>query len=168
MFYFERSLIIFSSSPSRGQVFRRYAPIYMYKPDVIRASRYAHLYTVEGFLQQVKDVCNLQMYLATINRKREFTMTHIPVGIDDVRKRELDQNKSIYRMLKFVDVHFEMIEDLMAKARAYYDFLMTTPLKNFISPCTKVEGKSFNQFENEFVLYYRMVRGLEKAHEEMV
>lgn len=53
----------------------------MYKPDVIRASRYAHLFTVEGFLRQVKDICNVQMYLSTINRKREFTMPHIHGGL---------------------------------------------------------------------------------------
>lgn len=70
----------------RGQIFRRYSPIYMYKPDVIRASRYAHLYTVQGFLRQVKDICNLQMYLSTINRKREFTMAHIAGETDVVKK----------------------------------------------------------------------------------
>lgn len=50
----------------------------MYKPDVIRASRNAHLFTVQGFLKEVKDICNLEMYLSTTNRKREFTMTHVP------------------------------------------------------------------------------------------
>lgn len=91
----------------------------------------------------------------------------ILVDLDDIRKREFEQNKSIYRVLQFVDQHMRMIEDLMNQCRAYYDFLMTTPLKNYISPCTKVEGKSFNQIENEFLLYYRMVRGVEKAHDEM-
>lgn len=89
------------------------------------------------------------------------------MDVDEVRKKEFEQNKSIYRLLQLVDNHVSLTEELMAKCRAYYDFLMTTPLKNYISPCTKVEGKSFNQMENEFILYYRMVRGGEKVHEEM-
>lgn len=134
---------------------------------MIRASRYAHLYTVEGFLKQVKDICNLQSHLGQLDKKREFTMSHISVNPDEVRKREFEQNKSIYRILQTVDKHFEQTEDLMLKCKAYYDFLMSTPLKNFIPPCTKVDGKTFKQFENEFLLYYRMVRGAEKAYEDM-
>lgn len=148
-------------------MYRRYSPIHMYKPDVIRASRYAHLYTVEGFLRQVKDICNLQMYLTTLNRKREFTMDPISVDVNEIRKKEFEQNKAIYRLLQITDQHTKMIEGMMEQARIYYDFLMKTPLKNYISPCTKVEGKPFNQLENEFQLYYRMVRGVEKVHEDM-
>ena len=139
----------------------------MYKPDIIRASRYAHLYTVQGFLREVKDICNIQVYLTTVNKKREFNMEHISVDPDEIRKKEFEQNKAIYRLLQFVDQRMRMTEELMEKAKVYYDFLMLTPLKNYIPPCTKVEGKSFNQFENEFILYYRMVRGIEKAHDEM-
>lgn len=107
------------------------------------------------------------MYLSTTNRKRDFTMAHIPVDIDEVRKKEFEQNKSIYRLLQICDQHMNITDDLMAKCRIYYEFLLTTPLKNYISPCIKVDGKSFNQMENEFLLYYRMIRGVEKAHDEM-
>lgn len=94
-------------------------------------------------------------------------MEFILVDVDDIRKKEFEQNKSIHRLLQIVDNHMSMIGELMHKCRAYYDFLMTTPLKNYISPCTKLEGKSFHQIENEFILYYRMVRGVEKVHDEM-
>lgn len=87
--------------------------------------------------------------------------------VEDIRKKEFEQNKSIYRLLQFVDHEMQMTEDLMAKIKIYYNFLMTCPLKNYISPCIKVEGKTFTQLENEFLLYYRMVRGGEKTHEEM-
>lgn len=86
---------------------------------------------------------------------------------DEIRKREYEQNMSVYRLLKVVDQHFDMIQDLQHKCRTYYDFLMSTPLKGFIPPCTKIEGKNYQQFENEFLLYYRMVRGAEKMHDEM-
>lgn len=98
-----------------------------------------------------------------------FPTLHISftADVDEIRKKEFEQTKSIYRLLNMVDTHMDMTDDLIAKGKTYYDFLMTTPLKNYISPCTKVEGKSFHQMENEFMLYYRMVRGLEKSHEEM-
>lgn len=87
--------------------------------------------------------------------------------MDDIRKREFEQNKSIYRLLQFVDHEMQLTQDILDKVKIYYNFLMTAPLKAYISPCTKLEGRTFNEIENEFLLYYRMVRGGEKAHDEM-
>lgn len=87
--------------------------------------------------------------------------------MEEVRRREFDQNHEIFRILQMVDRNMEVTDELMLKCRAYYNFLMTTPLKNYIQPCYKLDGKTFTQVESEFLLYYRMIRGVEKVHEEM-
>lgn len=145
----------------------RNSPIYMYQPEILRASRSAHLYTVPGFLGYFKDICTLQVYLSNLNKKQEFPNEQILVDVDELRKKENEQNKSTYRQLQIVDNDFEIIKEMMQKCRNYYNFLMNTPLKNHIPPGTKIDGRSFNEIENEFMLYYRMVRGVEKAHDVM-
>lgn len=89
------------------------------------------------------------------------------MDVEELRKKEFDQSQSIYRLLRLVTNEMERTEEMMVKTKAYYNFLMSTPLKNYIQPCIKIEGKTFSQMESEFLLYYRMIRGVEKAHEEM-
>lgn len=98
---------------------------------------------------------------------KEILICLISVDVEETRRKEFDENHSIYRILKMVDITMEMTEELILKCKTYYNFLMTTPLKNYIQPCYKLEGKTFSQMEGEFLLYYRMIRGVEKVHEEM-
>lgn len=85
----------------------------------------------------------------------------------DLKKQEVEQNNGIIGVGNQIEKLARDVDTVIDKCRVYYDFLMNTPLKNFIPPNITLNGKLYSNLENEFLLFYRMVKGSDKLCERM-
>lgn len=89
------------------------------------------------------------------------------VDMEEIKRKEQERADAILTVFRTMDGDLEIIDSLMERCKVYYDFLMTCPLKNYISNALKVDGKTFTAMENEYLLYYRMIKGTDHVFETM-
>ncbi|XP_053676529.1 augmin complex subunit dgt5 [Anopheles nili] len=65
----------------------------------------------------------------------------------------------ICEMLDKIDAITSCTRQMLERARTYYNFVLANNLRKYV-PATKLfNGRSFQEYENEYLMYYRMIYG---------
>jgi len=82
-----------------------------------------------------------EIAIAELYQKRDANREAISELLDEITK---------------INVH---TASLLRESNDLYNYAVTNPLKKFVPPTRKFDGKTYIEFESEFMLYYRMISG---------
>lgn len=78
--------------------------------------------------------------------------------VKEVINKHAENRKEILEIFDNITVKFVSVKSLLSNANQIYKFALNNPLKKFIDPLQKYENKSYIEYENEFMLYYKMIK----------
>lgn len=50
-------------------------------------------------------------------------------------------------------------QQVIEKGRVYYNFVLANPLRKYVPPKKLFNGRNYREYENEYLMYYRMIHG---------
>jgi hypothetical protein len=118
------------------------------------------------------DILNINRCLQSIKKNFESNQLLLPFLSVIEPKFESLSNMSITDLKKQRDLNREAISELLdeisktnvrtksclRELEVLYQYLLTNPLKKFVPSSKKFDGKTYKEYENDFSLYYKMIK----------
>lgn len=113
------------------------------------------------FIKGVKSLHMLVMMLQEssieVNPSVNLNMAMTEQFIKDVGRVRNENSKEISNMFDNIAKRNVNLTTLLRNVELIYKFIMENPLRKFMDPNRKYENKTFAEYENEYILYYRMM-----------
>lgn len=110
-------------------------------------------------LNDMKNAFTLHRELQQIASKVEPKIKCPPeTSIDELTKKLKVNRESICELMDEITKTNVKTKSLLRQNHVLYQYCLKNPLKNFIPSSKKFDGKSFKAYENEFNLYYGMLK----------
>ncbi|XP_053665511.1 augmin complex subunit dgt5 [Anopheles marshallii] len=71
---------------------------------------------------------------------------------------KIDDGK-ICELLDIIETLTNSSQQTMEKVRTYYNFALANNMRKYVPPTKLFNGRNFREYENEYLLYYRMING---------
>lgn len=115
--------------------------------------------TMRSLLESMKQ--NIKMYEEIQSIPLEVTISSIDIpkiSLVDFEKQLHDNREAIMEILDNIAKTNVSSQSVLRDQNRIYKASLSNVYKNFIPASKKFEGKSFKAFENDFNLYYRMIK----------
>lgn len=115
--------------------------------------------SAECSLQEVKNLIKFDEFIKTCMRDVKPEMD--TVVVDDAYYKQLwkANHEKICEQLDEIDAVSSNTEQVIEKSRAYYKFVLANALRKYVPPKKLFNGRNYREYENEYLMYYRMING---------
>lgn len=118
----------------------------------------AHMLTLNGFLHNVKMRLKLGKEISSISIEMEpKVQLGSEVNIDDLKQQQITNQEVIQERLDSITKINVNCKKLLREAYLISQFAIKNPLRKFVPPTKKFDGRAYTQWESEFMMYYRML-----------
>uniref|UniRef100_A0A182WKW1 Uncharacterized protein n=1 Tax=Anopheles minimus TaxID=112268 RepID=A0A182WKW1_9DIPT len=114
--------------------------------------------SAEASLKQFAEIQQLEQHA---NASTMDTCTVVAPGIEheQLEQRWKVNHGRICELLDKIETLTNSSRQMMEKIRMYYNFVLANNMRKYV-PCTKLfNGRNFREYENEYLMYYRMIYG---------
>jgi hypothetical protein len=81
------------------------------------------------------------------------------VNKSKLKRLDTENSETITELLDQIDVITINCNRTIAIVQKYYDFLVTNPLRNYVPLSKLFNGRTYREYEAEYMMYYRILRG---------
>lgn len=116
------------------------------------------LLTLHGLLEEMKKNFELMKDLSAVAKDVETNQSlSIDINSDALKEQSRSNNEAINEFIDKISRINVSTKGLLRKTRKHLDFSMKNPLRKFIPATKKFNGRTYIDYEAEFMVYYRMI-----------
>lgn len=118
------------------------------------------------------DVSNINRCLQSVKRNFEINRRLLPIlsmiepkvevppelSIDDLKTQRDLNREAICELLDEISKTNVQTKSFLREMEVLYQYLLANPLKKFVPSSRKFDGKTYKEYENDFNLYYKMIK----------
>lgn len=114
--------------------------------------------TLHGLLEEMKKNFEIMKKLSAVTTDVEINQSlSIDLNTTELKEQSRSNNEAINEFIDKISRINVSTQGLLRKTRKYLNFAMKNPLRKFIPADKKFNGRTYIDYEAEFMVYYRMI-----------
>jgi hypothetical protein len=118
-----------------------------------------HALTINGALQELKKLCAWDHELRKYMKDVHYDFDVCEVNKSKLKRLDVENNEAITELLDQIGQITITSGQTIDRLRKYYNFLVTNPLRNYVPLSKLFNGRTYREYEAEYMMYYRILKG---------